>query len=47
MEATLPAEAVPALYLRTGVLRVALDPQPWGRQAARWVRQFIQERYGR
>lgn len=45
--APLPAEAVPQLYLRTGVMRVALDWQPWGQQGWRRVRQFVQERYGR
>lgn len=47
MEATLPEKAAPALYLRTGVLRIALDPQPWGQQGWRRLRQFIQEHYGR
>ncbi len=43
----LPVDTAPALYLRTGVLRVGLDWQPWGVQAWRRVRQFVQERYGR
>ncbi len=43
----LPAEAAPELFLRTGVLRVGLDWQPWGVQAWRRLRQFVQERYGR
>lgn len=47
LEATLPDGAVPGLYLRTGVLRVALDPQPWGAQGWRRLRQFVQENYGR
>lgn len=47
LEATLPAGSAPELYLRTGVLRVALDPQPWGAQGWRRLRQFVQERYGR
>lgn len=47
LEATLPPGTAPELYLRTGVLRVALDPKPWGAQAWRRFRQFVQERYGR
>jgi putative peptide zinc metalloprotease protein len=47
LEGLLPAAATPELYLRTGVLRVALDPQPWGRQWLRRLRQLVQERYGR
>lgn len=40
-------EAVPRLFMRTGVLRVGLDWQPWGVQGWRRLRQFVQERYGR
>lgn len=47
LEASLPAGAAQSLYLRTGVLRVALDAQPWGQQLIRRLRQFVQERYGR
>ncbi len=43
----LPADRAPDLFLRTGVLRVGLDWQPWGVQAWRRLRQFVQERYGR
>ena len=47
LQAILPEGVAPSLYLRTGVLRVKLDSQPWGIQWLRRLRQFIQERYGR
>lgn len=47
LRAPLPPAAVPELFLRTGVMRIGLDWQPWGVQAWRRVRQFVQERYGR
>lgn len=47
LRAPLPHGSAPMLFMRTGVMRVALDPQPWGVQAWRRLRQFIQERYGR
>lgn len=47
MRVGLPAETAPELFLRTGVLRIGLDPQPWGVQWWRRLRQFVQERYGR
>lgn len=47
LKVPLPDPTVPDLFLRTGVLRVALDWQPWGVQGWRRLRQFIQERYER
>jgi putative peptide zinc metalloprotease protein len=47
LEVPLPEDEVADLFLRTGVLRVGLDWQPWGVQAWRRVRQLIQVRYGR
>lgn len=47
LRAALPESAVPELFLRTGVMRIGLDWQPWGVQAWRRLRQFLQERYGR
>lgn len=47
IEVPLPEGEVPALFMRTGVLRVGLDWQPWGVQGWRRLRQLIQERYER
>ncbi|MCF3649932.1 efflux RND transporter periplasmic adaptor subunit [Synoicihabitans lomoniglobus] len=47
LRVALPADANTELLMRTGVLRVGLDWQPWGVQGWRRLRQFVQERYGR
>lgn len=47
LRARFPGGAVPELFQRTGVMRIGLDWQPWGVQAWRRLRQFVQERYGR
>ena len=47
LQTRLRGPEVPALFMRTGVMRIALDPEPWGVQWGRRLRQFIQERYGR
>ncbi|WP_221032090.1 efflux RND transporter periplasmic adaptor subunit [Actomonas aquatica] len=47
LRVALPDDTAPALFMRTGVVRVGLDWQPWGVQGWRRLRQFVQERYGR
>lgn len=47
LRAALPDNQVPELFLRTGMMRIGLDAQPWGIQGWRRLRQFVQERYGR